>query len=374
MNESDLTILLTTKGRDIYTLRWLYYANEINLPYNIYIADGQPNNTLVDILKDKNSFPNLNYQHVHYNDLSPLDYYKKLEDAVNNISTKYIMLSDNDDFLLISGVSNCINKLNNDENYVACCGKIGFFYLNSSYLKEDNLILGAPKFFVEKKGGYAPRSIYGNSIIDRITEACKSYNVTYYSVFRKEVLLRVVQMNKINNFNSFISVELFFHLYSISLGSIFFLNDQISYVRQLGTSMNSTSHENIFNQIVDGSLFADNQKLINEILKINEFTQFERNEIKTKIESLLALLLKNKIKNQLHEEKMETSALRSFIRSFLKKVFSNYQEVLWRYRNSKKVNQSMNARNQIDLQNIENIMNSQELKKLIIKFKINNDE
>ena len=152
------------------------------------------------------------------------------------------------------------------------------------------------------------------------------------------------------------------------------MNDQISYVRQLGTSMNSTSHENIFNQIVDGSLFADNQKLINEILKINEFTQFERNEIKTKIESLLALLLKNKIKNQLHEEKMETSALRSFIRSFLKKVFSNYQEVLWRYRNSKKVNQSMNARNQIDLQNIENIMNSQELKKLIIKFKINNDE
>jgi hypothetical protein len=125
---------------------------------------------------------------------------------------------------------------------------------------------------------------------------------------------------------------------------------------------------------VDGSLFADNQKLINEILKINEFTQFERNEIKTKIESLLALLLKNKIKNQLHEEKMETSALRSFIRSFLKKVFSNYQEVLWRYRNSKKVNQSMNAENQIDLQNIENIMNSQELKKLIIKFKINNNE
>jgi hypothetical protein len=34
----------------------------------------------------------------------------------------------------------------------------------------------------------------------------------------------------------------------------------------------------------------------------------------------------------------------------------------------------MNAENQIDLQNIENIMNSQELKKLIIKFKINNNE
>ena len=95
MNESDLTILLTTKGRDIYTLRWLYYANEINLPYNIYIADGQPNNTLVDILKDKNSFPNLNYQHVHYNDLSPLDYYKKLEDAVNNISTKISNITSN---------------------------------------------------------------------------------------------------------------------------------------------------------------------------------------------------------------------------------------------------------------------------------------
>ena len=39
--ENKLTILLTLKGRESFTYRWLEYSNNIRLPFRIYIADGE---------------------------------------------------------------------------------------------------------------------------------------------------------------------------------------------------------------------------------------------------------------------------------------------------------------------------------------------
>ena len=41
--DSRVTILLTLKGRDLYTLRWLWHANRVSLPFPVVIADGEVN-------------------------------------------------------------------------------------------------------------------------------------------------------------------------------------------------------------------------------------------------------------------------------------------------------------------------------------------
>ena len=109
-----ITFLLPTKGRDNFTLRLLKYFNKLKTPIDLIIGDGLPNKN-TNFLKHKEKFPYLNYQYIEYNDINLLAYYKKLYDMCTKANTKYVMLIDNDDFPLISGISKNIEFL---EKYV----------------------------------------------------------------------------------------------------------------------------------------------------------------------------------------------------------------------------------------------------------------
>ena len=76
-NLSSLTIVLTLKGRDLFTLRWLWHANKFHIPFKILIADGEVNPLIRALLVQGNLFPNLQIEYREYSDFTYNDFYKK---------------------------------------------------------------------------------------------------------------------------------------------------------------------------------------------------------------------------------------------------------------------------------------------------------
>lgn len=263
---NDLTILLTTKGRHLHTLRWMWHANRIRLPFYVYIADGEPNQNVVDLLSSKDIFPNISYQHQLYEDLDFSCYYKKLEDALSHVKTEFVMFSDNDDFLLPSGIEKCVSFLKHNIDHVGALGRIGFFHLNKTQTDDARQLVGTPHFWFDTTGAYAPRRIDQDNPRARVISGLTPYTITYYSVFRtKQLSIAAGECSKIN-LNSLNNVEAFLHLRMLSFGSIDIDEQSCSYIRQMGTSQGGSNYD-IFRHILNGSHSSDIKQLIDVISK-----------------------------------------------------------------------------------------------------------
>lgn len=366
MLNPELTILLTTKGRDIFTLRWLWYANSILLPYHIYIADGQPNEIIVRLLSDKSVFPNISYQHELYNDTDYKAYYRKVEHALNKISTEYVMISDNDDFLLPEGINKSIQFLNVNNDFAGASGRIGFCYLFSGKTKNDDHLFGTPHFIFPQHGGYAPRSLDSVKAADRIKSATELYNVTYYSVFRTTVLRNTATESAEICFNSLYSTEFFLHLRVLCSGSIYFDSNFSSYIRQLGSSAGGGSSEDIFHEIVSGRLSEDYANLITHITQNNSIEEPEKISVGENINAYLEKYLKNRIIALLGHDKFLHNKPRILFRKFMASVYPSYKNVLWHYRRSKEVKSSARIENEKELIAVKTCLTAADLKNFLL--------
>ena len=119
--------MLTLRGRHLHTLRWLWHANRIGFPYHVIIADGEIHPTIDRLLSNPATFPNLSFEYHRHCDLSLSDFYKKCTETIQKVKTKYVMMSDNDDFLIISGIQRSIEYLDNEPEYVCAGGRIPNF-------------------------------------------------------------------------------------------------------------------------------------------------------------------------------------------------------------------------------------------------------
>lgn len=261
----DLTILLTTKGRHLHTLRWMWHANRVCLPFHIYIADGEPNKTVVNLLSNPDIFPNISYQHQLYQDLDFSCYYKKVQDALSRVKTEFVMLSDNDDFLLPSGIEKCVRFLKLNIEHVGASGRIVFFHLPKTEGNGASQLVGTPTFVVPGRG-YVPRNINEDNPKARVISGLKPYTVTWYSVFRtKQLSIAASDCSKIN-FKSLNNVEQFLHLRMLCFGSVYIDEKTSSYIRQMGTSQGGSVYD-IFKEILNGSHSYDIKRLIKVISK-----------------------------------------------------------------------------------------------------------
>ena len=64
--DNELTILLTLKDRPLFTFRWMSYANSINFPFKVLIADGGKDKAVPTALSNRANFPNVDYEYIRY--------------------------------------------------------------------------------------------------------------------------------------------------------------------------------------------------------------------------------------------------------------------------------------------------------------------
>jgi glycosyltransferase domain-containing protein len=187
---TDLTILLTLKGRHLHTLRWLWHADRVRLPFHVFVADGEVHPSIERILSDRRSFPNLSYEYHRYEDRSFSDFFRKCADALARISTPYVKMSDNDDFLFPSGVERCMAFLGRERDYVCAGGGIPGFSLAPDGGVLHNVVgaIERLRYRCFDDGSYDCRDVDDPSAAKRVLEELRHYLSVYYYVYRTDAL------------------------------------------------------------------------------------------------------------------------------------------------------------------------------------------
>lgn len=185
INREDYTVLLMLKDRFPFTKRWLNYMAAIKFPYKIFIADGSADDQAKRYLEaNKEKFSHLDINYVRYpHDENYSVYYKKIADALGKIKTKYVSVSDNDDFYVVDGIARSIDFLEKNADYSSCRGEISSIAIYTPSNRPDL------KFLYGKSGSIVYKYYYGESIeFDRSSERVLShgakYDPTFYDVHR----------------------------------------------------------------------------------------------------------------------------------------------------------------------------------------------
>lgn len=150
---SNLTIILTLKGRFNYTRRWFDWAITSNCPFKILVADGGLDDSVplyLSTLKPNN----LNLEYVRYPpDLTLKDWRAKLSDITQRVETKYAILADNNGFLFFDRLVLAIEKMeSNGETrlYTAPYYRMNFNLINSKNIGIDALVKPTNGIYFEK--------------------------------------------------------------------------------------------------------------------------------------------------------------------------------------------------------------------------------
>ena len=194
MCKTNLTVVLTLKGREQYTYRWMQYMDAISFPYKIIIADGGSSRTLQNHLQDNNSYKNIDYEYIRYPIDETIDvYYDKLIDVVSKVKSKYLLMADNDDFFIVDKVEEMLSFMDCNNDYVGIRGGV------------VNLKIYPFCFFgFGCNGGDSYSAIRNESksiddaiAIDRVRSLCKGmskhdYYMNWYCIYRTDELVDVI--------------------------------------------------------------------------------------------------------------------------------------------------------------------------------------
>ena len=253
MNGADLTILLPLKGRNLFTMRFLWHANEQKVPYRIVIADAEPHPSVQKAI-DNNTFSNLNIVYkVYPPDNTLQDFYAKMASAAELVKTPYVMQVDNDDFLVPSGLEYCIDCLDKNEDYVACSGLIrsmGFDDMTPSVIGSN---------FDFKSQNNKVCDINESLPLRRVIDGQVGKTGYYYSVIRTDAFAKIVKAIESLSLTYLLFHEFFFELSLLSFGKIKIDGSFCSYIRQTNTSM--SGHYKSLEHLLESDLGSDSRKI-----------------------------------------------------------------------------------------------------------------
>jgi glycosyltransferase domain-containing protein len=244
MTDPRLTIVMPLKGRPLYTLRFLWFANRLRLPFHIIVTDGEVREPLAGAMDGiGRHFPNLSLEYIRNVDDSsyPL-YLEKMRSAVERVKTPYVMLADNDDYPLLSGILASLDFLEKNPDYVACSGRRGGFSLDGPF---DQMygVTGDLTLLAQNYSEWdEPRNIDAANLSDRLDAVFRgfspgSYYCIYYHITRREAALQLFREEVEIAFTDAELRELYRTVRLLTFGKACTLPDVVSYIRQHGTSI-----------------------------------------------------------------------------------------------------------------------------------------
>jgi glycosyltransferase domain-containing protein len=266
--DTRLTVLLTLKGRHLYTLRWLWHANRIKLPFPIVIADGEVNPIVARLIEDPAVFGNLQIEYRRYDDRTFRDFYLKLQDALSNIRTPYVMMSDNDDFLFSSGIIRSLGWLERSPDYVSVGGGIAHFESRREKYRMPNLNGKVDRFWYQQSRPYQAYNLESPLASERAREAYSGFLTIWYNVFRVEALRTIANEMLHFNFERLDNSELYLIMRAATLGKVRSDASCISYLRQLGTSSNPSRGKDFVVSLSTGKYIDEIQTIVKHIAAV----------------------------------------------------------------------------------------------------------
>jgi len=185
---AQLTILLTLKDRAPFTQRWLTYAATARPAFRILIADGGTDDAATPLVADARA-AGLDVELIRYPiDRTYADYYAKVADALSRVTTPFVVLADNDDFFIPSGLASAVQFLSEHPSYVACGGQCAVFWLSRPGSPGQGDVLYGDN--VEWKCSSQFSTDVADTASQRLRERCLGANDVFYAVHRTDLLRR----------------------------------------------------------------------------------------------------------------------------------------------------------------------------------------
>ena len=246
------------------------YMDACACPYPILVADGGEDPEIERRLRIPSGFPRLRYDYLRYPvDVAVTDYYAKLADVVARVTTPYVMLADNDDFLLLDPAESCCDALDRDAGAVSCGGRRVVLRVQSS----AKALLAAPS-----GPAYAarldtrPKAVGGDTPAARLCYFLRHVQQHYlwscwYAVHRTEALASALGFARRHTFRDPVTHELHVHLALLCRGG--YAEDAAwSLVSQSGASQLTSQLEargNILERFVAVNAFDDLHRILDEL-------------------------------------------------------------------------------------------------------------
>jgi glycosyltransferase domain-containing protein len=265
--EPRLTIVLPLKGRHLFTLRFLWFANKLRLPYRFVIADGQVHEGLAQLLEDSRKlFPALDIDYVRYPDDSDFRrFFAKIVDALARVTTRYVMLADNDDFLVPAGIERSLDFLDAHADYVCAGGGIAGFSVYARNSEPLARLVGPLNKFTRR---YAPNDrpidLGSASAMERLTQGLR-ISWGYYAVTRTPVSLKIWREVLEMNLSDLQLHERFCALRALSIGKARSDPTTVAYIRQYWTSSASAFTKDWAHHLVRSRFSTDFAGIIDRI-------------------------------------------------------------------------------------------------------------
>jgi glycosyltransferase domain-containing protein len=262
-----LTIVLPLKGRDLFTLRFLWHANRARLPYRIVIADGLVNPPLAEILEhSRDHFPDIDLEYIRYPDDDDFTrYFTKLLDAIGRVRTPYVMLADNDDFPMHGGIEGSLDFLDNNADYVCCGGGLAGFAVYAGLRDSRGGLSGRLNRFTYRYTVFDRSDDFdSDSVAERLRRGSRNW-WSFYAVFRQPELATIFREVVEIDFSDLQLYELFCSMRTLTLGKARSDGSTIAYLRQYGTSQRSSFKQDWVYHLLRSRFTSDFEAMIDRI-------------------------------------------------------------------------------------------------------------
>lgn len=167
---NDITLVIPTHNRHAYLTRILESYKPFDI--KIIIADSS------EIKYESSCLDRLHVQYVHTPNLNP---FRKVENILNFVVTKYIVLCADDDFIFPNSIVSAIDFLEKNADYVSTHGSwLAYKYLSGNQSVQYNIT----DYDVFSLGDYQRMSVDSNSIENRLVQCSKPYRYFCFGVMR----------------------------------------------------------------------------------------------------------------------------------------------------------------------------------------------
>jgi len=279
MNKDKITFILTLKGRDEFTKRIYNYYNETNFPYKILIGDGIVNSPIKQYLESDKSSNKIDYEYLEFNDETPFDYFNKLKSLLQKVDTPYVMLIDNDDYVIAQNIQKCIDFLDTSKDYVSCGGVILEFH--NLFNEKRKVILNECVHYK-----YDLLKEFPDSPLERAVYFTKNHTASpWYNVYRTDVLKKCIERFIEADVTDFSLMEYFVSISTIISGKHKFIQSFTHYVRQRNSSQISVNITSIYSRMINGDLGNEVKKMLNSL--INQIKEVSPGESMTVIKETI---------------------------------------------------------------------------------------
>jgi glycosyltransferase domain-containing protein len=264
--------------------------NAINFPYEIIIADGEDDGAVQLLIEESKKKSNLDikfYQFNTHGGYAP--YYSMIAKAVSLANSKYVMLCDNDDFILPKGVERALHFLEANNEYISAGAEILNFKISNSL----NTAYGQDIIFLEPYKYFRIEDPQFDWEL-QIESIFQDFQPYWYNLYRKESLQTIADELCALDLSDLVAMEFYAQLRTMTLGRSKHIEGESYYLRQRGTSQIS-SDTNFFKDLIERNLPQDIQLISKTIASKAESSVDIEKAIKVNYANYLTNLLAHTI-------------------------------------------------------------------------------